>query len=44
MTLLKSGMSEKDLGIDVFKQKVTDALGDENKTWYWSSRIRYGIV
>jgi ubiquinone/menaquinone biosynthesis C-methylase UbiE len=44
MTLLKSGLSEKDLGIDVFKRRVTDALGDENKTWYWSSRIRYGIV
>ena len=44
MTLLKSGMSEQDLGIDVFKQTVSDALGDVSQTWYWSSRIRYGVV
>jgi hypothetical protein len=44
MTLLKHGIDEHQLGIDVFKQKVTQALGSENQTWYWSSRIRYGIA
>ncbi len=44
MTLLKNGMNENQLDIDVFKRKVTQALGSENQTWYWSSRIRYGIV
>ena len=44
MTLIKNGISENQLGIDVFKQKVTRVLGNEMQTWYWSSRIRYGIV
>jgi ubiquinone/menaquinone biosynthesis C-methylase UbiE len=44
MTLLKNGIDEHQLGIDVFKQKVRQVLGSENQTWYWSSRIRYGIV
>lgn len=44
MTLIKNGISEDDLGINVFKQKVSQVLGDTMQTWYWSSRIRYGIV
>jgi ubiquinone/menaquinone biosynthesis C-methylase UbiE len=44
MTLLKGGLSETDLGIDVFRQRVQDALGDDPATWYWSSRLRFGIV
>ena len=44
MTLLKSGIGESELGIDVFRQKVTQALGVGPHNWYWSSRIRYGIV
>jgi ubiquinone/menaquinone biosynthesis C-methylase UbiE len=44
MTLLKNGLSEADLGIDVFRQRVQAALGDEPATWYWSSRLRFGIV
>jgi ubiquinone/menaquinone biosynthesis C-methylase UbiE len=44
MTLIKNGIREEQLGIDVFKQKAIQALGDELQTWYWSSRIRYGVV
>ena len=44
MTLLKSGLSEADLGIDVFRQRVQTALGNNPSTWYWSSRLRFGIV
>jgi ubiquinone/menaquinone biosynthesis C-methylase UbiE len=44
MTLLKNGISENQLGIDTFKEKATQGLGDQNQTWYWSSRIRYGVV
>ena len=44
MTLIKNGISESQLGMDVFKQVVTRTLGEENKVWYWSSRIRYGII
>lgn len=44
MTLLKNGTSENRLGIDVLRRKVSEALGNERQIWYWSSRIRYGIV
>ncbi len=44
MTLLKNGIREEDLGIDTFKQKIMAMLGDEKQTWYWSSRLRFGIV
>ena len=44
MTLLKSGISEAKLGIDIFRQRVQTALGDELASWYWSSRVRFGIV
>jgi len=37
MTLIKSGLNEAELGIDVFRQRVQVALGDEPATWYWSS-------
>ncbi len=44
MTLLKGGMSESQIGLDVFKQKVHQALGEEPKPWYWCSRVRIGIA
>jgi ubiquinone/menaquinone biosynthesis C-methylase UbiE len=44
MTLLKSGLSEADLGIDTFRQQVQQALGDTPADWYFSSRLRFGIV
>ena len=44
MTLIKHGMSDAQLGLNVFKQKVNQALGEKPETWYWSSRVRYGIV
>jgi SAM-dependent methyltransferase len=44
MTLLKNGLSETQLGFDRFRQKVSEALADKSEAWYWSSRIRYGIV
>jgi len=44
MTLIKMGLSEQELGIDVFRQEAQRLLGDTPQTWFWSSRIRYGIV
>lgn len=44
MTLLKNGASEADLGIDVFRDTVQQILGSAPQTWYWSSRVRIGIV
>ncbi len=44
MTLLKGGLSESQIGLDTFKQKVHQALGAELKPWYWCSRVRIGIA
>ncbi len=44
MTLLKGGLNESQIGIDIFRQKVLEALGMEHKPWYWSSRVRIGIA
>ncbi|CAN5683039.1 hypothetical protein BH10CHL1_BH10CHL1_37390 [soil metagenome] len=44
MTLLKNGVSEAELGIDLFRETVQQLLGDSPQRWYWSSRMRIGIV
>ncbi|MBI5094529.1 MAG: class I SAM-dependent methyltransferase [Candidatus Hydrogenedentes bacterium] len=44
MTLLKNGVTEEQVGIDVFRSAVHRFLGSELKPWHWSSRIRFGIV
>lgn len=44
MSLLKKGMTEQDLGITAFREQVQKALGDTPAPWYFTSRIRYGIV
>lgn len=44
MTLLKKGVSGLELGIDIFRETVQRALGDAPQRWYWSSRLRFGIV
>jgi len=44
MSLLKKGVTGQELGIDVFHQTVQRVLGDTPQIWYWSSRVRYGIV
>jgi ubiquinone/menaquinone biosynthesis C-methylase UbiE len=43
-TLLKSGCNEEQLGIDRFREQCNQWLGSQPKTWYWSSRVRIGIV
>ena len=44
MTLLKAGYTEQQLGIKQFRETVERALGSQPQTWYWSSRVRLGIV
>lgn len=44
MSLLKMGLSESELGIDAFRQAAQRLLGDASQPWYWSSRVRLGIV
>jgi len=43
MSLLKKGLSERELGIDIFRETVQRVLGDAPQRWYWSSRLRFGI-
>jgi SAM-dependent methyltransferase len=43
-TLLNSGLTEKDLGLDVLREKADRLLGNEPRMWHWSSRVRVGIV
>lgn len=44
MTLLKNGISEKMIGIDRFRKKAQQELGIEERAWFWSSRVRLGVV
>ena len=36
--------SEAEIGIDRLRATVLKALGPEDRTWYWSSRVRLGVV
>jgi len=44
MALLKAGKSEVELGIDRFRKACQENLGKLHRTWYWSSRVRIGVV
>ncbi len=41
--LLKAGNTEKDLGIEEFRDECNSILGDNVREWYWSYRVRIGI-
>jgi len=42
--LLESGFTEQQLGIDSFREQIRNLLGEEQSDWYWSSRLRVGVV
>jgi ubiquinone biosynthesis protein Coq4 len=44
MTMLKDGYSEEQLGIDRLRRIAQETLGEALQPWYWSSRLRFGIV
>ena len=44
MMLLKKGLSESDLGLDKLKEIAKQTLGDRSAPWYFSYRVRLGIV
>jgi ubiquinone/menaquinone biosynthesis C-methylase UbiE len=41
--LLKAGRTEKELGIEEFREECRTVLGDNPREWYWSYRVRIGI-
>ena len=42
--LFKAGVSEKDLGLDRFRELAHRLLGDELRPWYFSVHVRIGVV
>src|SRR5262249_35656259 len=42
--LLKKGLSESDLGLDELAKVAQATLGEASKPWYFSYRVRLGIV
>ena len=43
-SLLKHGLSEEEMGIERFRTIATRTLGETDSRWFWSSRIRIGII
>jgi SAM-dependent methyltransferase len=44
MDLLKAGYTEEQLGIGELEEIARSGLGGEGAPWYWSARVRIGIV
>ena len=42
--LLKIGVAESEIGIDEFRDLAATTLGDEMTPWYFSYRVRVGVV
>jgi len=43
-SLLKAGLSQSDLGLDMLRAEAARILGDALRPWYWSTRLRLGVV
>lgn len=43
-TVLKAGIDEKQIGLDSFRELAKRLLGDEPRPWYFTYRVRIGIV
>lgn len=44
MSLIKSGLTEAELGITELRAIADQTLGKELRPWYWSARVRLGVV
>jgi hypothetical protein len=42
--LLREGMSESELGLDEFRLRVRAALGEAERTFWFTYRARIGVV
>jgi SAM-dependent methyltransferase len=42
--LVQAGMSEEEIGLDTLRMETTAALHDEPWPWYWTYRVRIGVV
>jgi SAM-dependent methyltransferase len=43
-TLLKTGLSETELGLDRLRADAARLLGDTPHAWYWCMRVRVGVT
>jgi SAM-dependent methyltransferase len=43
-TVLKAGIDEKEIGLDIFRETTARLLGDVPGPWYFTYRVRIGIV
>ena len=43
-SLVKLGLSEKDLQIDRLREVAHRAFGFSFTRWFWSARVRIGVV
>ncbi|MBI5305459.1 MAG: class I SAM-dependent methyltransferase [Chloroflexi bacterium] len=43
-TLLKRGMTEAEIGVPEFRARAQELLGDAPSPWYFSYRVRVGII
>ncbi len=41
--LLKSGLSEAEFGLDKFRERCRQLIGDDPAPWYFSYRVRLGV-
>jgi SAM-dependent methyltransferase len=41
--LLRHGVSEEEIGLDVLRTEANRVLGSEMRPWFWSYRVRVGI-
>jgi hypothetical protein len=44
MTALKSGLTEDELGLTELRAVTKRVLGDEQRPWYFSYRLRVGVI
>jgi len=42
--LLKAGVNEEELGLDLLKKEADYILGEELKPWVWSTQVWVGVV
>jgi len=43
-SLLKAGLSPAAVGIERLREEAAALLGSDTESWYWTSRVRVGIV
>jgi ubiquinone/menaquinone biosynthesis C-methylase UbiE len=44
MSLVKIGVSEAELGVEALRETARRALGEMLRPWYWTARVRLGVV